>query len=162
MHKAILRLLLTTSLCLMSSLPLAAQEALSDESKQQANSILDQLHQNASQANWDSYFSLYHQQAVFLGTDATERWDMQQFAGYARPTDGWHYEVSSRQLLQFDNTIVFDELLESASYGLCRGTGALQLTDDGWKIIQYHLSIAVPNDNAKAVARLIGAKKQAK
>ncbi|WP_144213478.1 nuclear transport factor 2 family protein [Shewanella donghaensis] len=159
MHKAILTFLLTSSLWVMSSIQVSAQDSISDESKRQADTLLDQLHQDASEANWDGYFSLYDQQAVFLGTDASERWDMQQFEGYARPTDGWHYEVTSRELLQFDNTIVFDELLESASYGLCRGTGALQLTDNGWKIVQYHLSIAVPNENAKAVALLIGADK---
>ena len=160
MQKAILTFLLTSSLWVMSSIPVSAQESISEESKQQAEHILNQLHQDASQGNWDSYFSLYDQQAIFLGTDANERWDMQQFEGYARPTDGWHYEVTSRELLRFNNTIVFDELLESASYGLCRGTGALQLTDNGWKIIQYHLSIAVPNENAKAVAEIIGADKK--
>ncbi|KPZ68872.1 MULTISPECIES: nuclear transport factor 2 family protein [Shewanella] len=159
MQKAILTLLLTSSLWVMSSLPSSATVAISTESKQLADNVLNQLHQDASAANWDSYFSLYDTDAVFLGTDATERWDMKEFEGYARPTDGWHYEVQSRQLLQFDNTIVFDELLNSASYGLCRGTGALQLTDQGWKIVQYHLSIAVPNENAKAVAKLIGAAK---
>ncbi|WP_299569821.1 nuclear transport factor 2 family protein [uncultured Shewanella sp.] len=155
MQNALLTFLLTSSLWVMSSLPAEANDIISIESKQQADTLLDQLHQDASDANWDSYFSLYHANAIFLGTDATERWDMKQFSGYARPTDGWHYEVKSRQLLQFDNTIMFDELLESASYGLCRGTGALQLTDDGWKIVQYHLSIAVPNEDAQAVARLI-------
>ncbi|MCC4833179.1 nuclear transport factor 2 family protein [Shewanella sp. 10N.7] len=158
MHKALLTFLLTSSLWLMSSLPAEANDTISVESRQQADTLLDKLHQDASNANWDSYFSLYDEKAVFLGTDATERWDMSQFAGYARPTDGWHYEVKSRQLLQFDNTIVFDELLHSASYGLCRGTGALQLTENGWKIVQYHLSIAIPNENAKAVAKLIGAR----
>ncbi|WP_153913331.1 nuclear transport factor 2 family protein [Shewanella sp. TC10] len=158
MQNALLALLLTSSLWVMSSLPVEANDTISIESKQLADNLLDQLHQDATDANWDSYFSLYDPKAVFLGTDASERWDMEQFSGYARPTDGWHYKVKSRQLLQFDNTIVFDELLESASYGLCRGTGALQLTENGWKIVQYHLSIAVPNEDAKAVAKLIGAK----
>lgn len=157
MQNALLTFLLTSSLWVMSSLPAEASDTLPPASEQQANTLLDQLHQDASDANWDSYFSLYDSNAIFLGTDATERWDMTEFEGYARPTDGWHYEVRSRQLLQFDNTIVFDELLQSASYGLCRGTGALQLTEQGWKVVQYHLSIAVPNDDAKAVAKLIGA-----
>ncbi|WP_237158132.1 nuclear transport factor 2 family protein [Shewanella psychrophila] len=56
-----------------------------------AAALLNKLHQAATQADWDSYFSLYLPEAVFIGTDATERWSTPEFEGYARPTDGWEY-----------------------------------------------------------------------
>ena len=49
----------------------------------------------------------------------------------------------------------FDEVLAHASYGVLRGSGALRLTDDGWKVSQYVLSFAVPNDDAEAVVGVI-------
>ena len=56
-----------------------------------------------------TYFSLYHPQAVFIGTDDSERWNMVEFEHYAKPTKGWRYDLKSRHLLQIDDTIVFDE-----------------------------------------------------
>ncbi|MFT6901627.1 MAG: hypothetical protein ACJAXS_001820 [Colwellia sp.] len=36
-------------------------------------------------------------------------------------------------------------MLENKSYGMCRGSGLLINTENGWKILQYNLSIPVPN-----------------
>jgi hypothetical protein len=30
--------------------------------------------------------------------------------------------------------------------GVCRGSGVLQKKKSGWEIMQYHLSVTVPND----------------
>ena len=40
-------------------------------------------------------------------------------------------------------------------YGRTRGSGVLRRTEDGWKIEQYVLSFAVPNDRASAVVQAI-------
>ncbi|MGB2554270.1 MAG: nuclear transport factor 2 family protein, partial [Flavobacteriaceae bacterium] len=50
----------------------------------------------------------------------------------------------------------FDELL-STQMELCRGSGILMLTDQGWKIRHYVLSIAVPNED---VDQLVALKKE--
>ncbi|WP_229381132.1 MULTISPECIES: nuclear transport factor 2 family protein [Shewanella] len=49
---------------------------------------VDKLHQAATRADWDTYFSLYLPEAVFIGTDATEHWNMSEFEGYAQPMAG--------------------------------------------------------------------------
>ena len=129
-----------------------------------AAAVLDKLHQAATRADWDTYFSLYLPEAVFIGTDATEHWSMSEFEGYARPTDGWEYTVKNRVFVSVktqnnDRVLMFDELLDSASYGHSRGTGTLIKTDSGWKIAQYHLSFPIPNEIAKEITARIKSEK---
>ncbi|MCG9697222.1 nuclear transport factor 2 family protein [Shewanella sp. Isolate11] len=140
--------------------PLTVQPAKSVmpiSEEQRANEVLDNLHLYAAQADWDNYFALYGENAIFIGTDASEYWKMDQFEEYARPTKGWHYTLIERKTVRHGNVIVFDELLDSKSYGISRGTGSLLLTDKGWKIIQYHLSFPIPNDVAKKITSQIKA-----
>ena len=122
-----------------------------------ANVTLNQLHQNAIHADWDSYFALYRQDAVFIGTDAGERWSMTEFARYARPTKGWQYIPKDRKLIQHGKVILFDELLDSPAYGLSRGTGTLLKNGEHWQIAQYHLSFPIPNELAKSITAQIKA-----
>lgn len=149
------------------TLLIGATSVSASENKQwtQAETLLDSLHQSATEANWDRYFSLYLPDAIFIGTDATEHWTMSEFEGYARPTDGWEYTVHGRTLVPLttqsgDKVLLFDERLNSASYGLCRGTGTLLLTSSGWKIAQYHLSFPIPNEIAKEITGKIKASKR--
>ena len=53
----------------------------------------------------------------------------------------------------------FDEVLDNDAYGALRGSGVLSRRGAGgaWKIEQYVLSFAVPNDRARAVVGLIAA-----
>src|SRR5215471_7908283 len=47
--------------------------------------MLDQWHAAAARADETAYFSHFAKDAVFLGTDATERWDVAAFRVYAHP-----------------------------------------------------------------------------
>jgi hypothetical protein len=49
----------------------------------------------------------------------------------------------------------FDELLDSASYGECRGSGVVRKEGGQWKIAHYNLSIPVPNALAKKIVEEI-------
>lgn len=154
--------LLTTAILLVGATSVSAGE---NKQFSQAEALLDNLHQSATEANWNKYFSLYLPDAIFIGTDATEHWTMSEFEGYARPTDGWEYTVKGRTLVPFttltgDKVLVFDELLDSASYGVSRGTGTLLFTSSGWKIAQYHLSFPIPNEIAKEITGRIKAVKK--
>lgn len=127
--------------------------------------VLDAFHTAAAKADEEAYFALLAPNAVFLGTDATERWDKTAFRAFAHPHfsqgKGWTFTPRDRHVdLSRDGKVAwFDELLDSATYGECRGTGVLEKTDGGWKITQYHLTIPMPNDLAKDfVARIREAK----
>ncbi len=113
--------------------------------------VLDKFHQTAATADWQTYFDLLSEDAVFLGTDVTERWPKAVFREYASNSNGWVYVPRERHIniTPDGNLAWFDEVLDSASYGTSRGTGVLIKTDDGWKISQYHLTFPIPNALAK-------------
>jgi len=131
------------------------------ETQTQISLALDNFHQAASDANQQQYFDLLSDKAVFIGTDATERWDKNAFIAFAKPYfdkgKGWTYIPRNRHvtLAESGHVAWFDEMLDSQSYGECRGTGVLELTENGWKISQYHLTIPLPNELAKSVVKQI-------
>ncbi|MCH1931566.1 nuclear transport factor 2 family protein [Shewanella sp. A25] len=123
--------------------------------EQAAAKVLDALNQYSSSADWDKYFALYRKDGIFIGTDASERWGMAEFERYARPSKGWRYDLTERHLIQHGDVMLFDELLNSPSYGVSRGTGTLIKTEGEWKIAQYHLSFPIPNGIAKQITQEI-------
>ena len=125
--------------------------------------VLDDLHRLASQADGAAYFALFTPDAVYIGTDASERWSVEQFRAFADPYfsrgRGWTYTVRERHLSASADgrTVWFDERLDNASYGECRGSGVLVRGPDGWRIAQYVLSLPVPNSLALGLVERIRA-----
>lgn len=141
--------------------------------EQQIGATLDALHAAASKGDGAAYFALYTPDAVFIGTDAAERWDIPAFKAYAAPSfskgQGWTYVPRERHItiapIACRCVAWFDELLDSAGYGTSRGTGTLMLTPEGWKVSQYALTFPIPNDLANdmtAKIRAFEAKAKAK
>ncbi len=148
--------------CALAAPPLAT---CASEAGDEVSAVLDAFHAAAARADETAYFDLLAPRAVFLGTDVTERWDREAFRAFAHPYfekgQGWTFSPRDRHvdLAQSGNLAWFDELLDSASYGECRGSGVLEKIDGRWKILQYHLTIPMPNDLAKElVARIRAAK----
>ena len=125
------------------------------------NKTLDQFHQAAAQANAQEYLNLLTDDAIFLGTDAGERWTKKQFTAFVLPYfnqgKGWLYVAKERNISLLKNDVIafFDEILVNKKYGVCRGTGVLIKTKQGWKISQYNLSIMIPNGVAIEVVKQI-------
>ena len=119
------------------------------------HSQLDRLHQMASQANFDDYFALYAPDAVFIGTDAGERWTIDEFKAYAEPHfsagRGWTYQSIERHIMGEGAVRWFDELLWNEKLGPCRGSGVMVKVGDEWLVSHYVLSLAVPNQIAGEV-----------
>lgn len=138
------------------------------DSRAAIGAVLDAFHASASKADATRYFALLTEDAVFLGTDATERWPKQAFESFARPYfekgKGWTYVSTQRNVVLDPNGThaTFDELLHNESYGTCRGSGMLRVVGGTWRIAQYNLSIPVPNALAREfVARIRAADAQA-
>lgn len=128
--------------------------------------VLNQMHAAAGRADHKAYMECFAPDAVFIGTDATERWNMGEFSAYAKhyfdQGKGWLYvpQAGKRNVtLDMDaNAAWFDELLMSEKYGLCRGTGAARRVGGKWQVVQYSLSFPIPNDLAGQVTGLIKGK----
>ncbi len=141
----------------------AASFTYANDNRERVNQTLDVLHHNASIADTDEYFNLYHDTAVFIGTDASEVWNKEAFKAYAKPHfdkgKGWTYHPKTRNVYFSPNQDVawFDELLDNESLGETRGTGVLIKEEGRWKITQYHLTIPIPNALADSVAKQIKA-----
>ncbi len=114
--------------------------------------IIDGWHAAAAAADEQRYFSYFTPDAVFLGTDATERWTRDEFRKFAHPYfakgKAWNFKTVSRWIaFAPDRTVAwFDEMLDTPNLGPCRGSGVVVFTNGSWKIAQYNLSIPIPND----------------
>lgn len=128
--------------------------------------VLDDFHLAASEADSERYFGHLAEESIFLGTDMTERWTKSEFQGYAESHfstgRGWTYVPQERYVYvgASGEAAWFDEVLLNEKYGEVRGTGALVLKDDKWKIVQYHLTVPVPNDLLGTVVEMINSHSQ--
>jgi ketosteroid isomerase-like protein len=124
--------------------------------KAQITTMLDNFNAAAANADYDGYFGLYTEDAVFIGTDATENWDMSSFKEYARSAfetpPAWAFTALDRNIYVDESGKIawFDELLDTR-FKIARGSGVLKKVDDQWKVQHYVLSITVPNDSIDAV-----------
>ena len=122
------------------------------------DNLVDGLHQDAHTGNFESYFDRYTNNAVFLGTDKTERWTIEEFKAYAKPAfsdgHGWTYSVIKRNWEGDGNTRWFDEILFNEKLGHCRGTGVVENINGEWKVSHYALTMLVPNSIAAKVGSL--------
>lgn len=118
--------------------------------------MLDSLNTAAAQADFSRYFSFYADDAVFMGTDATERWNKKSFMEWSKPYfdrgKAWSFTAVKRNIL-FDESgkmAWFDELLDT-QMKICRGSGVVVKKGNDWKIKQYVLSITIPNSVADSI-----------
>ncbi|MCC7400155.1 MAG: nuclear transport factor 2 family protein [Chitinophagaceae bacterium] len=130
-----------------------------DRYKVQINATLDSFNQAAARADYNAYFNFYTEDAIFTGTDATERWNKKEFMDWAKPIfdkgKAWNFTTLGRHIY-FDNTGTiawFDELLNT-QMKICRGSGVLVKQGNEWKLKQYILSTTVPNELLDTVIKL--------
>ena len=123
------------------------------------NTTLDAWHKAAAEANFTNYFQYFTEDAIFIGTDATENWNKKDFAVWAKPYfdkgKAWSFTSLERHIF-FDasgKTAWFDELLNT-QMKICRGSGVLVKSGNDWKIAHYVLSMTMPNDKVDAVLKL--------
>lgn len=126
------------------------------------NTFINDWHQAASRADGAAFFGSMDDQAVYIGTDASERWTKNEFMMFAKPYfdkgKAWDFKPYDRELhVTSDAKIVWFSELLSTWMGVCRGSGIITRTPQGWKIQQYHLSVTVPNDIIRDFITLVDA-----
>lgn len=123
--------------------------------------VLDDWHAAAAAADEARYFGHFAPDAVFLGTDAAERWTVREFRRYAHPYfakgRAWSFKAVERHLyLSPDRSVAwFDERLDTPNLGPARGSGVLLRAGRAWKIAHYDLSVPIPNALMKEIKQRI-------
>jgi ketosteroid isomerase-like protein len=115
------------------------------------HSTIDNWHIAAGEANFENYFGLLTEDAIFIGTDAAEVWNKTEFMTFSKPYfdqgKAWDFKSIQRNIYLDPSGKVawFDELLDTWMQ-LCRGSGVLKKENGKWKIAHYVLSITIPNE----------------
>ena len=116
-----------------------------------AGLTLDNWHNAASHGDSLGFFGLMTNDAIYLGTDESERWTrttmIRDLGKYFRDKQAWKFTGSK-------NILHFDEIL-STWMGPCRGSGLLQKVNGKWYIRFYNLANLVPNDVVKDYINLL-------
>jgi hypothetical protein len=128
--------------------------------KSEINLVLNNWHKAAAEANFNNYFNAMTDDAIFIGTDATENWNKPAFIQFAKPYfdkgKAWSFSTLERNIYFSSDkkTAWFDELLNT-QMKICRGSGVLVVDKNGnWKIKQYVLSMTIPNDHTDEVVKI--------
>jgi ketosteroid isomerase-like protein len=146
---------------LLVALLLCACATTGGDPRSEVAALLDDWHDAAADADETRYFGHMSPDFVFLGTDATERWDVPAFRAFAHPYfakgKAWTFTPRERHVMLSPRGDVawFDEKLDSATYGECRGSGVVRRVGGEWKVAHYNLTIPIPNDLAKEVVAKI-------
>jgi hypothetical protein len=131
-----------------------------EQAQASINKVLDDWHDAAAKSDEARYFGHFTADGIFLGTDATERWDVTAFREYAHKPfsegKGWEMKASKRNISFGPSGVAwFDEELVTKNLGPARGSGVVLYKQGHWKIAQYNLTITVPNDRFKEVKTLL-------
>ncbi len=120
------------------------------------STTIDSWHIAAAEANFENYFELLTEDAIFIGTDAAEVWNKTEFMAFSKPYfdqgKAWNFKAIQRNIY-YDpsgNLAWFDELLDTWMQ-LCRGSGVLKKENGKWKYGHYVLSITIPNEEIDPV-----------
>jgi ketosteroid isomerase-like protein len=146
------------TLTLILSLTAVALQGQQNE-KEKIDQVLDSWHQAASNANFQDYFDKMAEGSIFIGTDASEHWNKEEFMSFSKPYfdrgSAWAFTPLQRHIYfgATGEVAWFDELLDTWMQ-LCRGSGVLIKEDGRWQIAHYVLSLTIPNETVDGAIEL--------
>lgn len=135
-------------------------QAEAGESLAALHAMIDGWHRAAATADENVFFGSMAPDAIYLGTDATERWLRDELRTWAAKAFD---RVVAWDFTPFDRHAYFSADGQHAWWeenlrtwmGICRGSGVAEKSADGWKIKHYHLSVTVPNEKIKGFIELL-------
>ena len=142
----------------------SAHAETSAELTRQVNAFVDEWQDDAAHARM-AYFDKMAKDGVYIGTDRTELWKRDEFKAWAKKyfdrKSAWSFKATRRNVYASgDGSIIwFDELLDTPNMGPCMASGVIRKTAKGFEIVHYQLSMAVPNELADQVTKLIAGQK---
>ena len=122
--------------------------------------LVNNWHHAAAVADEDVFFGSMTKDCIYIGTDISERWLRDELKSWSAKIfereSAWRFKAYDR-FVEFDESgkiAWWDEKLETWM-GPCRGSGVAKNINGEWKIIHYHLSVTVPNDNIQEFIKLV-------
>ena len=121
--------------------------------------VLNNWHKAAAEVRFNDYMNAMTNDAIYIGTDATENWNKKDFMAFAKPYfdkgKAWSFTPLERNIYtdKSEKIAWFDELLNT-QMKICRGSGVLVKIGKHWKIKHYVLSMTIPNENSDAVVKI--------
>jgi hypothetical protein len=127
---------------------------------QEIHQFINQWHEAAARADDAAFFGSMAENSIYIGTDAKERWTKNEFITFAKPYfdrgKAWDFKPYNRDLhVSPDGQYVWFSELLTTWMGVCRGSGVIHKTSNGFKIEQYHLSVTIPNEIVKDFITLV-------
>lgn len=122
--------------------------------------FIENWHQAAADADADAFFGAMAEDGIYIGTDKSERWlrdELREWAADAFERDtAWDFTTIDRviTIAPDERHAWWDETLDTWM-GVCRSTGILARTPNGWAIKHYQLSLTVPNEKIEAFKELV-------
>ncbi|MEQ8702743.1 MAG: nuclear transport factor 2 family protein [Phaeodactylibacter sp.] len=126
------------------------------------DTLLNAWHKAAATADAEGFFSKMTPDGIYLGTDAAERWLRDELRAWSEKAFdrevAWLFRPYDREVYfsRDGQTAWFEEMLDTPHMGICRGSGVLSKTAEGWQIRHYDLALMVPNEKMEAVQQALG------
>jgi ketosteroid isomerase-like protein len=127
-----------------------------------AAAVLTAFHRAAGEADTEGLFRHLADDAIVLGTDPTERFDVEQLRARVAPEfeagQGWTTRPTTQHVFVAGGGHVawFDERLASPRFGEMRSSGALEKRDGRWQIVHLNFTLPIPNDLVPEFQKLRG------
>ena len=154
------------ALATLAALPFGGALTQDEDAAGEIVEMLTDFHAAAAEGDADRYLGYMAPDGVFFGTDPAERWSREELEALVRPAlEGGakivNVPVEQNVHVSADGDLAwFHERLEKPRYGEMRATGVLRRTDGGWEIVQFHLTLPIPNEAIQDVVKLVRAAKK--
>lgn len=140
-----------------------AEEAARAAAAEAVRATLEDFQDAGRRADTERFFGHLAPDLVYLGTDAAERDTRATLRERLEPYFAQGGGLTSRAvethvfLAEDARTAWFDARLERERIGELRASGVLRKREGRWRIVQYNLSLPVPNEAVRDVVKLIRA-----
>ena len=137
-----------------------ANAATDAELTKQVNAFVDGWHDDAANTRM-AYFDKIAKDGVYIGTDRSELWTRDEFKAWSKKyfdaKSAWTFKATRRNVYaSADKSLIwFDELLDTKNMGHAMASGVIRKTANGFEIVHYQLSLAVPNEVIDQVTGII-------
>lgn len=135
------------------------QENCISSAEYDVHALMTDWHAAAARGERETVLTALADDMIYIGTDARQRMTLPMIKSKwgNGNTPLWTYRLIGRDVtLSADKEMAFFDESLNTEVGPCTATGIARLTPDGWRIVRYHLSIALPEERREDYMKLLG------